>query len=67
MENDTASIIRRPMVCARMGCMKCNDLVLGRPVPEDCEYDIVHLMETGVDACEQGRRTGKTTRSGRRK
>lgn len=61
MADGSDSIKRRPIVCARMSCSKCNNIILGRPVPDDCEYAIIHLMETGIDVCAQGRRTGKTT------
>jgi len=57
------AIERRLVVCARNDCWKCaptEDMI-----PEDCEYEILHPLETfagGLGIRPFGRRTGKTTR-----
>jgi len=51
---------RNYIVCSRYNCRKCSDVVLGRPVPDDCEYEILHALELDQEVKWQGRRTGKT-------
>jgi len=60
MEDSSATVERNPVICARMNCTECNDLVLGRPVPEACPYDILHVIEKELGSRWQNRRTGKT-------
>lgn len=51
---------RNYLVCARQNCHKCNDVLVGRGVPKDCEFEILHVLEIESDCKWQGRQTGKT-------
>jgi hypothetical protein len=63
METCACPVERRLVVCARQGCWKC--MPEQHMVPEDCEFEILHPLETfqgGLGIREFGRQTGKTTR-----
>ena len=60
MEEDTAPVKRRVIVCVRQGCTQC--ATLSRTAPDDCPYLILHALHVGPDGVVQmGRRSGKTT------
>lgn len=57
------AVERRLVVCARNNCWKCKPQQ--DVVPEDCEYEILHPLETfkgGPGVENHPRRSGKTTR-----
>jgi hypothetical protein len=63
VEGCACAVGRRLVVCARNNCWKCNPE--RENVPEDCEYEILHSLETykgayGIQAFP--RQSGKTTR-----
>jgi hypothetical protein len=63
MAGCSVAIERRLVVCARNKCWKCS--VDSDLVPEDCEYEILHPLETfqGINGIQEfPRQSGKTMR-----
>ena len=48
-------------VCAEQGCSRCNSILLGRVVPDDCEYEILHVLEKKEEKGWRKRQSGKST------
>jgi len=52
---------RNYLVCANQNCHKCNDVVIGGHIPDDCEFGILHVLEIAQEIEWRKRQTGKTT------
>ena len=48
-------------VCAEQGCSKCGDLVFLTDMPDNCEYEILHVLAKKEQKGWRKRRSGKST------